>query len=159
MQAVEDGYTWTVTPEDMGPIVAALELVISEIEEGAYTSHGVQVEATRLAMSSHLTSVLQRLTSPSVADIQGVSTAAAIRLTKEEASACGGALILAANRLDQFAGVESLRENPSALITERDEESAERVRRHFSVIASDLPWVRVEGLRLRLHAHELREHQ
>ena len=159
MQADEDGYSWTVTPEDMGPIVAALKLVISEIDEGFYTNHGVQVEATRLAMSSHLTSVLQRLTSPSVTGIQRASTAAAIKLTKEEASACGGALILAASRLDNFAGVESLRESPVAAITERDEESAERVRRHFSAIASDLAWVRVEGLRLRLHAHELREHQ
>ena len=153
---------WTITIEDMGPLVAALKLVSEELDRNLNPNYGIQVAADRAALSAHLRQVLRLLTDPAVAAGQAVATAVHVRLTSEEAAAAGGALLIASNRLDHFAGVEGARGDPIAqafvLPGTVNEVTMDLVRRHFSPIAKDISWVRVEGLRLRIHAHRLLDH-
>jgi hypothetical protein len=154
---------WSLTPEDMGPVVWALELMIDEINEDLVSDYGIQAVADRIVWKTEQERVAGKLTDPTVARLLKKHTFIQLPLTADEAPRCGYALLVAANRLDHFAGVEGLRGNATAedfvLPYQANESAIDLVRRHFGPFADDIAWIRQESLRLRLHAHRLLEHE
>jgi hypothetical protein len=152
---------WSLTPEDMGPVLAALELIIDEIDRDLMPDYGIQVAANRVVWKTQLEGLVRKLANPTVTKALERATWIQLPLTAEEASMCGYALLIAANRLDHFVSVEGLRREAEAdtpVLPDHTPWMVDLVREHFSVIAHDIAWVRHESLRLRLHAHCLLEH-
>jgi len=153
---------WGLTPEDMGPVLAALKLVIDEIDRDLLPNYGIELAAKRVLWKTDLQRVARQLTQPTVTKLQKEFLWIRLPLSAEEACSCGYALLVAANHLDHFTGVEGLRGDPLAetfvLPYDRSPWIVDLVKQHFSPIADDIAWVRQESLRLRLHAHYLLEH-
>ena len=148
---------WTITPEDVGPIVMALNLLLEEINRNLQPDYGIQVAANRIVWRTHLSDVLQRVTQPNAWIEMRREVAATILLSFDQAAACGYALLVAANRLDHFVGVKNASGDPVvAAVT--NPKVVELVDKHFSIMIDDLSWLRTESIRLRLHAHRLLDH-
>lgn len=149
---------WMLTPEDVDTIQVAVRLVIDEIDTNIQPNYGIQVDANRADWKSDLETVLNTISSPFVGLYQSVWLAVSVEITQDVASSTGLALLVAANRLDHYAGVMPHLGDPLVHAIGLYKKTDELVKQHFSAISNDAAYLRAESLRFRLHAHWLLEH-
>ena len=152
-----------VSAEDVGPLLAALEMVTEQIELDLEPDYGIQVAANRVVWKDDMGIAAAELRNAERHRRMQGSLMVEVPLSPAVASSCGAACIVAANRLDHYSGIvsESAKGGIRAALVAQgaDQPTRELVQRHFSWVRDDAAWARQEALRLRLHAHELMLHQ
>jgi len=153
-----------ITAEDIGPLLAALDMLAEEVDLNLEADYGIQVAADRIVWQQDMRNAAAALRDaehqrrvkqprPLMVDI---------RLPPPVASACHRACVVAANRLDHYSGIVSesakggVRPALASLVAH--EPTLELVERYFRWVRDDAAWARNEALRLRLHAHEIMLH-
>ena len=155
--------TLRITGEDPGPLLAALDMLIEEVDLDLEPNYGIQVAADRVAWQQDMRIAAAALRAAEAVRRAKQSLMVGVPLSPPTATACAAAFIVAANRLDHYSGVvsESAKGGIRAAVVSQaaHEPTMELVERHFPVLRGDAAWARDEALRLRLHAHELMLHE
>ena len=151
-----------VSPEDLGPLLAALSMIIEEVDLGLQPNYGIQVAADRVVWQLDMRSALAALKNPELWSQMKRSLFVEVPLGPPAGRACGEACIVAANRLDHYSGIvsETTKGGVHAAMASQaaHEPTLELVERYFLWVRGDAAWARHEALRLRLLAHELTLH-
>lgn len=155
--------TLRITAEDSRPLVAALDMLIEEVDLDLEPNYGIQVAADRVAWQQDMRIAVAALREAEAVRHAKRSLMVSVPLSPPTATACAVAFIVAANRLDHYSGVVSVsaKDGIRAAIASQaaHQPTLELVERHFPVLRGDAAWARDEALRLRLHAHELMLHE